>query len=80
MQIYMNTTGILQVILPVALLQICPRLACRIACFCKQKYMQSAGKNTKIADKNVRTIASKNTRNCTKKLAAIAENLLSHRA
>ena len=81
MQYYLNTTGILQVILHAELMQICPRRACKIACFCRQKYMQCASKNTRIAGentcqiqakitanagKNTRTIADKNTRNCTR--------------
>ena len=36
------------------LIQICSRTACKIACFCRQKYMQLAGKNTKMAGKNTR--------------------------
>ena len=79
-RVHPNTTGILPVILHAELMQICPRLACKIACFCWQKYIQFAGKNTGIsrrincqtqskitanAGKNTRTIAGKNTRNCT---------------
>ena len=50
----MNATGILQVISHAELMQICPRLACKIAWFCRQKYMKLAGKNTRIAGKNTR--------------------------
>ena len=32
-------------------MQTCPRLACEIPYFCRQKYMQFAGKKTGIADK-----------------------------
>ena len=52
-------------------MQICPRLACKIACFCRQKYMQLTGKNTGIAGKNTQRTQSKITAN--------ACNLLSHR-
>ena len=55
---YLNTAGSSQVILCSEIVQIYPRLGCKIACFCTQKYMQFAGENT-------RTIAGKNTRNCT---------------
>ena len=90
----LNTTGILQVVLHAELMQICPRLACKLACFCRQKYMQLTGKNTGIAGKNTRQTqakitanAGKNTRTITGKknlqfhaeLPAIAGNLPSHR-
>ena len=60
--------------------QTCSRLACKIACVCRQKYMQFPAQNTRIADentrqtqskitvnanKNTRTIGGKHTRNCT---------------
>ena len=38
-----------------------PRLACKIACFCRQKYMQFTGKNTRIAGKNTRQTQAKIT-------------------
>ena len=66
MLIYLNTTGILQVVLHAELMQICPRLACKIACFCKQKYMQLTGKNTGIAGINTRQTQAKTTANAGK--------------
>ena len=56
LQAHVNLTEyhftILLVILHAELMQICPRLACKNACFCSQKYMQLAGKNTRIAGEN----------------------------
>ena len=65
----LNTTGILQVVLHAELMQICPRLACKIAWFCRQKYMQLTGKNTRIAGKNTRQTQTKITANAGKKPA-----------
>ena len=72
MKIYLNTTGILQVVLHAELMEICPRLACKIACFCGQKYMQLAGKNTTIAGKNTRQTQAKITANAGKNTRKIA--------
>ena len=36
-EIYINIAGILQIILQAVVMQICPRLAYKIACFCNQK-------------------------------------------
>ena len=47
-------------------MQICPRLACKIACFCRQKYMQLTGKNTGIAGKNTRQTQAKISANAGK--------------
>ena len=57
--------GHLLVILYAELMQNCPRLACKISCICRQKYKSLAGKNTRIASKNTRTIASKKSYNST---------------
>ena len=65
-------TGILQVILHAELMQIFPRLAFKIACFCKQKYMQFAGKNTRIAGKNTRQTQAKITANASENTCTIA--------
>ena len=79
-------TGILQVVLHAELMQICPRLACKIACFCRQKYMQLAGKNTRIAGKNTRQTqaeitanAGKNTRTVAGKKPAIPHRITCNR-
>ena len=58
-QIYLHTTGILQAILHAELMQFCPRLVCKLAYFCRQKYMQFAGKNTRIAGKKTRQTQAK---------------------
>ena len=67
-----NTTGILQVVLHATLMQICSRLACKIACFCRQKYMQLTGKNTGIAGKNTRQTQAKITANAGKNARTMA--------
>ena len=53
-------------------MQICPRLACKIACFCRQKYMQLTGKNTGIAGKNTRQTQAKITANAGKNTRTIS--------
>ena len=67
-----ENAGILQVVLHAELMQICPRLACKIACFCRQKYMQLTGKNTSIAGKNIRQTQAKITANAGKITRTIA--------
>ena len=49
-----------------------PRLACKIACFCRQKCMQLTGKNTGIAGKNSRQTQAKITANAGKNTRSIA--------
>ena len=49
-----------------------PRLACKIACFCRQKYMQLTGKNTGIAGKITRQTQPKITANSRKNTRTIA--------
>ena len=56
----------LQVILNAELMQIWPRLACKNARVYRQKYMQFAGKNTRIACKNTRHMIAKITANARK--------------
>ena len=53
-------------------MQICPRLACKIACFCRQKFMQLTGKNTGIAGKNTRQTQAKIIANAGKNTRTIA--------
>ena len=47
-------------------IQIRPRLACKIACSCSQKYMQFAGKKTRIAGENIYQTQAKVTANASK--------------
>ena len=56
-----------------------PATSCKIACFCRQKYMQLTGKNTGIAGKNtsqtqakITAHAGKNTRQTQAKITANA--------
>ena len=78
-------THILQVILYVELIQIFPRLAFKVGCFCKQKYMQFAGKNTKSQVRIHAKRGQKDPHNrrqryqqLHRKTPTIAGNLLSH--
>ena len=73
-----KVTHIIQVVLHAELMQICPRLACKIACFCWQKYMQLTGKNTRSAGKNTHNLRKKNMQ-FHAELLAIAGNLQSQR-
>ena len=47
----MNRTSISQVFLHAELMQFFPRLTCKVTCYCRQKCMQLAVKNTRLAGK-----------------------------